>query len=530
MRLLGRSLFVATIAILLIGLFVVVRSELLVGSTDAELPLDTRESPAYAVDPQRELEFRLSGHANQVRLRTHGLVPRYGDDMPRRTHDFALAITVLASDGTPLARRIEHYRTALVRLRDATTGAPERVNFVTDPTVDVVGTALTILDLADMPTAEVLRVRLAQADPDIREVGLRVYEPEALPEHSIAASWQRLSVPQRERLAEGNVYPMSLLTDEEVAAIMTRRWRPVGPTGIEGEDYRVRTLFVREEGNGQPDKLLVPQGTYVDRQHQVSLAVSDPGRYLIRASAVPGTSAASAGTLSLNLQVGSEPPVRLSWSGTTIEHAIELSPGTLAISSDRPAALRFYRLMPDERIELAPSRKAVRAFPVSKADGLEFFVHRRVAVPTSVRVDLRQWLNSPDGEPAASVAVTYEASGATGNIIDSGIIEVGREPSPRASLIDDPTTILSVAVRRDLTLAPDVVRLRFSADRTVYVTAYSRIETGSEASGGDVAGRASERWFSFMPVGGKRLVQNGSTIVTVESSGTLVAVGDDDAP
>jgi hypothetical protein len=531
MRVLGRVLFASTILIVVFGAVFAILREARRGAPAVDLPLQTRESSAYLVESERELEFRLSGHADQVRLRGHGLIPRRAEEAMSRTYDFAIAIRILAADGTILAQRTEHYRTSVVRHRDPTTGGMERANLVADDTVDVIGTTLTTLDLRHLPEAEVLRVRLAGADPDVRAVGIRVYEPEAVPEHSIAASWQRLSIPQRERLAEGNVYPMPLLSEEETAAIMTRRWRPVGPAGVEGKDYRVQTLFIREVEGAPTESFPVPAGLYVDLHHQGTLTIDEPGRYLIRATAVPESRAAAPEQAMLRLRGTVAQELVLPWTTSTIETEIDLAPGTATLVSDRPAAIRAFRVLADRQVELTPERRLVRAFQLSADSHLDFAVHRRIAGPVLLRMDLRRWLTDPDQKAAAPAAVNYAAIDISGRVIDTGAVRVDAEPAPNDGLADDPTALLSRAVRHELMLMPGVVRLRVTAQRTVYVSMHNRLEgTATATADGIVGGGRTGDWYSFMPIGGADLVRDGKTILIVEGGGLSVSDGAGDAP
>lgn len=523
MRLLGRTLLVIAILAALSGAFVMIQDEVGRKAPVAELPLETRESVAYTAGEGWDLEFRLSGHADQVRIRSHGLVPRQADGPTGRTFAYALRIAILASDGTVLAERNEHLRTTIVRFRDPSSGQYERVNFVDDPSFDVVGTTLTILDLADLPSAEVLRIRLVAADSDIREVGVRVYEPEAIPEHSIAASWQRLSLTQRERLAEGNVFPVALLTEDETAAILSRRWRPVGPAGIEGKDYRVRILYIREEGGGQAEKPMIPTGIYVDTRHTTSLTITERGKYLIRAKAVPGQSGGPEPEPMVRLQYGESPEIVIPWNGNSVEKEVGLEPGSLIVKSDRPAAIRVYRLTSEDRVEVLPLRRATRAFRVSASHGVDYLVRRLFDRPAMLRVELRRRLDDVQDTGAGVTTVKYAALDVAGQVVSTGLIDVDAVPSPDSGLVDDPSARLSAPTRRDLQLEAGIVRLRLSADRPVFVTAYNRLE--SNLSNGN---QLPEQWFSLLPVDGKELIRDGATIVVTESSDRAMAAGDDE--
>jgi hypothetical protein len=73
-----------------------------------------------------------------------------------------------------------------------------------------------------------------------------------VPDREIKVAWQRMSGADRRRLAAGNIYPPQLLSEAEKRNLLRWRWRPVGPRGVEGEDYEVKRLYVPDDGGGQP--------------------------------------------------------------------------------------------------------------------------------------------------------------------------------------------------------------------------------------------------------------------------------------
>ncbi|UIP07324.1 hypothetical protein LY632_02680 [Erythrobacter sp. SDW2] len=91
--------------------------------------------------------------------------------------------------------------------------------------------------------------RLVDADPKILAVDIRVYERQPLLASNAITSFHRRSAEEQAKLAEANAFPPDMLTGEEIANITANMWRPLGPIGIAGRDYRPMVLY---EGTRRP--------------------------------------------------------------------------------------------------------------------------------------------------------------------------------------------------------------------------------------------------------------------------------------
>lgn len=89
------------------------------------------------------------------------------------------------------------------------------------------------------------RIDIEPLEPDlaIRGIDVRVYEKRPFLSAQPLATFHRMSERDRRELSAPNVFPMDMLTRQEMEYIAINQWRPVGPQGIEGRDYQALVLY-----------------------------------------------------------------------------------------------------------------------------------------------------------------------------------------------------------------------------------------------------------------------------------------------
>jgi hypothetical protein len=491
---------------------------------------DAQASTSYVIATDRPLEFRLSGHADLVRLRTHALLPAAGEQRAAPTAGYALDIELLDSDGNLLHRESQHIRSIVGRYLDAATGEPFAVNLVDDSNFSVAGVNLIPLSLADWPAAEVVRVRLAGADAQISEVGIRVYEPEAIPEHSIERFWQRLSDRQRSRLAEGNVYPQNLMTGEERAAVLSRRWRPVGPSGVEDRDYRVRSLFTREDRPGAFIAYAIPVlETRLEPGRPVDLPVTETGRYSLRANLATVQPGFDAEPAQLRVDIFSSQANKsfvIAVPGPLVARDLVLGPGGIRLSSDKPVRLTLLRSPAPPGAAASAVGFETRAFRLRAGGGLTYELGGGQA-PSVLRLDLWRRLDGDQGNSSGAFAVTYEFKDAASTVIGSGsFATVASAPAPDL-LSDDTQALLSSTQQEFLDIPSGVVAVTFSAPQEIHLAAFTRLPPAADDPA--AADLFAAEWFGMAPAGWSPLIAGGGTLLIEQSSGRFVRSGPVDA-
>ncbi len=491
---------------------------------------DAQASTSYIVAADRPVEFRLSGHADLVRLRTHALLPASAESRAAPMAGYTLDIEILDSDGNLLHRESQHIRSIVGRYLDAATGEPFAVNLVDDSKFAVAGVNLIPLSLADWPAAEVVRVRLAGADAQISEVGIRVYEPEAIPEHSIEQFWQRLSDRQRSRLAEGNVYPQSLMTGEERAAVLSRRWRPVGPSGVENQDYRVRNFFAREDRPGAFISYAIPVlESRLEPGHPVDLPVTEAGRYSLRANLATVQPGVDAEPAQLRVDVFSSQANKsfvIAVPGPVVARDLVLTAGGIRLSSDKPVRLMLFRSPAPPGTSPSAIGFETRAYRLRANGGLTYELGGGQA-PSAVRLDIWRRLDGDAGNTSGAFDVTFEFKDAANAVIGSGSFTAAATALAPDLLSDDPEALLSTAQQAFLDIPPDVVAVTLSAPQDIYLAAFTRLPPAADDPA--AADLFAAEWFGMAPAGWSPLIAGGGTLLIEQSSGRFVRSGPVDA-
>ncbi|WP_435419139.1 hypothetical protein WAB17_06175 [Parerythrobacter aurantius] len=211
-------------------------------STTVDADIDSR-SLVYRLDKTRPLTFFFTQPVERVRMLSLAAVaPRW-----RNAPDgFAYAIELRLFDGAG--------QEALRQKFDLHSDAPDLVyatgenwRFFRNRPELVAG----LDDVVIAPPRPVVRSewRLVGADPRINSVDIRVYERQPLLASQAATSFRRRSDEERVRMAAANAFPSDMLTAGEIANLSTNMWRPLGPAGVAGRDYRALVLY---EGTRRP--------------------------------------------------------------------------------------------------------------------------------------------------------------------------------------------------------------------------------------------------------------------------------------
>lgn len=217
------------------------------GTAPAARPAEKlRPVPTYVLGDNRWTVFPLAGRQPGIRLVSHAdVVPEEGV-RPEWGWRYSLEYEVLDGGGEVIDAGAPHYQAGLPEFTDQTEAVASYLGAATLPTFR----STTSIALEDLPEdAAAIRLRAGATDEGVEAVNARIYAPEAVAQRELAVAWQRMSARDRRRLAAGNIYPPQLLSEEEKANLLRWRWRPVGPRGVEGQDYQLKRLYVPvEEG------------------------------------------------------------------------------------------------------------------------------------------------------------------------------------------------------------------------------------------------------------------------------------------
>jgi hypothetical protein len=254
LSLVGRTLAAAT----LLGAIAAAASQFGI-SPDRIGPLQTRQSSedaeitrriiVYRLDPVRPTTFRFTQPTRQVRLISHPILAA-GSAGKGESWAYALQAELLDGQGRVIARREIYSRTTLLR-PDGTRRGPLRFYRGSN---ELIALADEVRIAAAQPFSAI-RLTAARLSADLVAVDVRMSERRPLLASAAASAFARYSSGDQARLAAPNGFPSELLTPAERSNIAINQWRPVGPTGIDGRDYRMLVLYEEADTPESSDEL-----------------------------------------------------------------------------------------------------------------------------------------------------------------------------------------------------------------------------------------------------------------------------------
>jgi hypothetical protein len=211
-------------------------------STTVDADIDSR-AIVYRLERDRPVTFVFSQPVDQVRLLAQTAVPPTSRADPAG-FVYALEVRLFANTGEEVLRQQFSLHSDAP---DTVYATGENWRFFRNRPEMVAG----MDDVVIAAPSPVVRSewRLVSADPKILAVDIRVYERQPLLAANAITSFHRRSTEEQGKLAEANAFPPDMLTSDEIANITSNMWRPLGPVGIAGRDYRPMVLY---EGTRRP--------------------------------------------------------------------------------------------------------------------------------------------------------------------------------------------------------------------------------------------------------------------------------------
>jgi hypothetical protein len=209
----------------------------------------TRRLIIYRLDPVRPTTFRFTQPVRQTRIITHPILAA-GSAGKGESWAYAVRAELLDGQGQVIAQREIYSRTTLLS-PDGSRRGPYR--FYRGST-ELIALSDEVR-LAAVQPFSAIRLTAAKLGPDLVAIDVRVSERRPLLTTAAATAFARYNPDDKARLASPNAFPAELLAAAERSSIAINQWRPVGPTGIDGRDYRMRVLYEEADTPESSDEL-----------------------------------------------------------------------------------------------------------------------------------------------------------------------------------------------------------------------------------------------------------------------------------
>lgn len=377
------------------------------------------------------------------------------------------------------------------------------------------------LDLPPNAGTVSLRLKTSRLDPHlIQSVVARCYLLEKIDDDKLRLRWRRLSAAERAKAIRGNVYPEHLLAEDELANAMRFRWRPIGPQGVAGADFRrVEILLAAEKDWDQTDALgFSSNDQIVHAQRATVFAVEN--RYPVRFVFYPlGSPEANKISLVWFGRTDSTRVTNFFQTSGRIEISTNFPTGHVELRSEAPLAVEAFRMEGTNSFPLFRAGEQLRLFRLDPSHPLVFSVLPGFTNRSPLRVELRAMALT---NRMAALAARVELLDASEKPIFAAILTNSLRPSAYDTVRSTNAVVLSER-RSYFFFAPTNVttlRLSSSSDQPLLAGLSSRPFTVphrvSVPASHDDDQSSIPIWFPVRPKNYDSLVQDGSVLIQLQ--------------
>ncbi len=433
-------------------------------------------SLVYLVKSGQWVTFNIPEGSRQLRVISNAHITQPDIVLAEDNWKYILHYQLLDNNGVVLKDGMYHHRSKLSSYHDEQ-GKPLHGNFYAGYALTPLDGRLMLLSTPTIQKAASIRISLAQQSPEVEEVAIRLYVPAKIQEHRLAAMWLRMSNKRKEILAKNSVYPAALLSENEKRNLLKHQWQVQGPIGIEGEDYRARTLYILREL--EEDKLSEPvvvAGLQIDVNKPGVIPIPEHGGDVqIQLSNLDGSSVNEPVSLQLN------------WFGRTHEQrwqrVIQWLPGTdttytidgglLEVTAKRPALVHVILISSTQPpLDITPKPLIITAYQAAR--GVDYQILHVDHSITPLRIDIRKIFNQDSQNNTATIE--YQWLNKHNQLLDTGEMTVATVPSIYDRLSGkQKDLIVSDPVRYYMNVPAEVSKVRLiSTDSSNLVNVYNQ--------------------------------------------------------
>lgn len=405
---------------------------------------------------------------------------------------YAIKLLLLDEQGKTLYQKIYHLKSGQKqhthRLENRVLTGP--LNFYPTDKVQVLDTRSVLFNPPEevRAVADRLQVSLYSTDKALTEVAIRSYERLILTEKQVAYRWQRLSLKQKDRLVEDNIYPTIFVSSNEKQRLLSFKQQPMGPIGVLGEDYQQKKMYVGTEVERIPRLLPEYRAPDLGPDHFKVFYITEPDTpFIWQGKVLPKHFTGTENTTSTTgerLERSSQELIKISahWFGRSAEQQTMLlapsgqtattifQPGLLVLSSKEALAFTANGIK-DGAVQAAES--SIKVYAVSNqtlGQGARYSISRAPEQVAPIRIDLWQLSTTELAIETVHMSVHDDK----GHVIRRVALSVSDQINPFDYVKAEVDYRLSERSRAFYLLPPQGVSLSFSSTAQVLINLSTR--------------------------------------------------------
>ena len=477
---------------------------------------------AYTLNQDVWLEFQLQPGEDQVRIMSNAILDENYQVLESERFLYAIDYEVLDDKGNVIKPGRFYHRGAQKHYIDTDTAQTYVSTSVYPATENPLDSRIHMLNLRGLKNAEKIRLKPAEYQYPIQKIVVRGYQKKKITERKLDYAWQRMGDERRQSLAKVSVYNADIISEQEKRQLVKNQWAPLGPLGVDNEDYFIQKLYVvREvENDVQLNVAAVPSSgmvIYPGRYGMITLPENDNAFKLSWKLFTGGSNKAE--DVNINVEWWGRPATRYKkWTQKLSKGFLnqKIDSGVIRLSADQPIVVRAWLTNSDDNndIEITPKPAYLRLFSPA-SPGLVYKVNHVRGFKTPYRFDIRAF-----GEQRSS-SLKYQLLDKYDRTIKTGSITLASELSAYDSVVADADRWLTEAQHVYFNLPRRVSKVRFDAVPGIWISAFTRPKNLAHTTVDPVAVEDLKLvvpvWFAVRPEQWKSYLLKGrSQLITIQ--------------
>ncbi len=282
------------------------------------------------------------------------------------------------------------------------------------------------------PQARQIRFQVHAMDIGIEQIGLRSYIRYIRDDQDVKVAWQRMNSIQKQAISAASVYPSFLLSEYERNNIMKAYWKPIGPQGILDDDYRIETLYLRENtAPTLPQEAIINDGLFASPEHWLTVKLKSPfSRYRIKWHGINPLQPSTPSFMQLHWQDANIKHQRR-WQAEVKQHLWEgnLAKGLLQIIPNGRGIFKLYELKNAKWKDITPEKLRSRAYVCAPKTPLRFPLAPGKE-EQSLKINAKSYYRSDQMLAHTSSRVELYTISKNGRVLEKDSLALKSQPNP----------------------------------------------------------------------------------------------------
>lgn len=269
-------------------LFPNIKSLLVIEQGNGQLLEQARTSNYYPLTDDNWLEFGIANQTRIYRFYFHAALRSQKNQGPndmvyqlKPQHSYQVTYQWLSGNNDVLSTHEYNINTRVSpNITIMTENIPSKMKqvplrFYNHPDLQPSLDQSLYLNPSSEPKARTVRFKVTEMDSSIDYIGVRPYLQYHRNPQDRDIAWQRMSREKRDLISSPSVYPSFLISGLERQNLMAKYWKPIGPLGVLNQDYRIETLYLRENTLPLPPTgEITPKGLFASPFHWASVRLT----------------------------------------------------------------------------------------------------------------------------------------------------------------------------------------------------------------------------------------------------------------